>query len=118
MKKFSVLFLISCFLVVISACSGDMKKDSAIGLKISKDSLISVAATAKRLCEQGVLSDRECRDAEIYYTEGRKVLLEAKATWDEMVDNDSMDNSVFYNSLINRVTDIMGRIENIIKERK
>jgi len=109
-------FIIAILVLVVLGCSIGQKKQSAIGLKTTKDTLVSVATAAKRLCENGTLGENECKQIEDIYTQGRGLLIEAKAAWDVMVDLDSFDNRAKYENLIAQVTHLAGRIEGLIRE--
>jgi len=77
---------IALLVLVLTGCSGDLRKDTGIGLLAVKDTLIETATTAKRMCEQGIIIDEDdCESIEKAYTEARDVLIEAERIWQNMV---------------------------------
>ena len=117
----SILFIIclysTCALMVIAGCQNtDRRVTSAIGLKTTKDIFIATATTAKRLCEQGVLSESDCATIESSYTRGRQLLLDAKILWDSMVLTDTFHSNEDYDELLMAVTRITAVIENTIRK--
>ncbi len=103
-------------LLLFIGCSGSIKKDSAIGLVAAKDTFVSTATTAKRLCEQGVIPNDDCAEIEASYVKGRELLIAAKDVWSAMVESGSMDDMGRYQAIINEVVKITGKVEMMIRE--
>ncbi len=116
-RKTVLLYMAVCVAMALQACiNTDKRVTSAIGLKTTKDVFIATAKTAKRLCEQGVLSDNDCATIESTYTQGRVLLISAKAVWDGMVTMDSFDANSSYNELIISVVNLTANMEAIIRK--
>ena len=116
-KNVLLLFTALYVIIALSACTNtDKRVTSAIGLKTTKDVFIATAKTAKRLCEQGVLSANDCALAESSYEEGRQLLISAKAVWDNMVTTDSFDANSSYNELVISVVNLTANMETIIRK--
>ena len=119
LTMFSLMVLSGLALLVfaVPGCQNpDKRVTTAIGLKTTKDVLVSTATAAKRLCEQGVISEGDCATIQELYTEGRKALVDAKTIWDVMAATDSFDNNKNYNDLIMAVARITAVIENAIRK--
>ena len=114
----SLLLLIGLSVVmVLQACTNtDKRVASAIGLKTTKDVFVATATSAKRLCEQDILSQGDCEEIEDLYNKGRILLLSAKTIWDTMVEIDSFNNGEVYSDLIIEIIRITTEIEIIIRK--
>ena len=110
-KNAYYIIAVGLTIAILVGCSGNIKKDTAIGLLTTKDALVSTATTVKRLCEQGVLSDDDCAEAKELYGEARKILIEAEGVWSNMIIMDSLRKRAEYETLLAEVAMIAGRIE-------
>ncbi len=122
-RKPVISFIALCLIMALSACTfdigspnADKRITSAIKLKATKDIFIATATSAKRLCEQGILSEDDCETAEIAYMEGKDVLIAAKEVWDGMLTIDSFDNTDKYDELIILTVKFTTIIETIIRK--
>ncbi len=121
MNKNTIRIIILLVLLVSMGCAFDIgnpdkRVKSAIGLITAKNFLNTTATFAKRLCEQGVLSDDDCETAEIAYMEGKDALISAKEIWDIMVVRDSFDGNEEYADLIKSVVKFTTIIETIVRK--
>jgi len=121
-----VIMSLSACVFNIGSPNPDKRVTSAIKLKATKDIFIATATTAKRLCEQGILSIDDCETAEIAYMEGKEALISAKEIWDVLVGMDNMDiinekffingEHVSYDDLIMSAVKFTAMIETIIRK--
>lgn len=118
MRIVRVPLLLLIILTVMVGCSTSTKKNTGIALLTTKNIFVASATTAKRLCEQGVLSEQDCKEIEIIYARGREVLIEAKEVWDTMVMLDNFEANQDYSNLISKVARFTGVIETIIRRNR
>jgi len=114
MKKFIIIFI----LLLLIGCSSITKKDIGIGLMTAKDTVITTGTIAKHLCEQGILSDKDCKKAKELYTQARKILIQSENIWEDMIDKDSLARLDDYNRSLDSAMVIMAEIEKIIRRNK
>ncbi len=130
----TVLLFTLCVVMALSACltfdvgspNPDKRVTSAIKLKAAKDIFIATATSAKRLCEQEILSEDDCETAQIAYMQGKEALVSAYEIWDVLGDLDHFDgNAVFsvnsgdpvsYNDLIKSAVKFTTIIETLIRK--
>lgn len=106
------------FLFVAGCISSDKKKSSGIGLYTAEQMFVSAGRASKRLCESGNLSKIDCETAESAYSDGREVLIRAKAVWDIMVEADSFKSNTEYEALLIELADLTVTIEEIVRKYK
>ena len=114
LMAYLVLLCTVCSVAFFPGCyTGDKKIDTGITLSSTKDVFIAAATTAKRLCESGVLSQDECQEIAQIYSDGKKLLIEARALWDEAVGNDTPVPAK-YEILVHKAMEIATTIEMIV----
>ncbi len=116
--KYNKIVISVLLLIFVIGCNAGTKKGSAIGLKLTKDTLIATATTAKRLCDSEIIGAADCKNIEELYTTARALLIEAKEIWDIMVELDDFQFNEDYDDLIMKVAELTWVIENIIRKER
>ena len=104
---------------MLSGCSNpDKRVTAAIGLTATKDVFVSTARAAKRLCEQGVISESDCAEIKAIYGEARELFISAKEIWKDMSATDSPESSIgiVYEKHIEAIFVRVARLNEIIRK--
>ena len=75
MKKLILLLLVVLFL---AACSATVQR-SADTLKLTQQSVVSIADTVDQMCSSGALTQKQCDEAGHLYAEAKKAYADALA---------------------------------------
>ena len=110
-----VVFVV-CALMIAGCGNMDKKTSSGITLKATKDVFVTTARSAKKLIDNGVIKGADAYAVKDAYEDGREMLIQAKALWDNMVALDSYMNMREYENALIEVSRMAATIEDIIRE--
>lgn len=119
-KKYLYVVFMVVLIGYLQGCifSGDVKKDTAMSLIITKDVFVETARSAKHLCAAGALSYEECEFAQDAYSEGKEKLAKAKTIWDSMIDTESFARRAEYDGVLGEVMRLTDLIDDIVRENE
>ena len=103
------------FVVVVGCSTTKAKITTGIGLETTRDIFIAAGKTAEELRGAGFINNADWAVITVAHAEGKLLLINAHAIWEDMAGRDSFDLNSNYSILLDKVGILTGRIEAIIR---